>query len=59
MIADETRLVDEMKPDAKNAGDNAGTHQSKLVQDIMNRQLEQEAAGRNKNNNNNDVSDLG
>lgn len=48
-IPDETRLVDEMKADSKN-DDGVGPNQSKLVQDIKARQLEQEAAIRAQKN---------
>lgn len=47
-IADETRLADDFKADAKNEDSNA--NQSKLVQDIKARQLEQEAAIRAQRN---------
>lgn len=46
MIAD-SRLADDVPmADAKGMGGGAGDAQSKLVKDIMSRQLEQEAAGR-------------
>jgi TRAF3-interacting protein 1 len=53
IIPDEsaTRLADDMKADSKN-DDNiigGGQNQSKLVQDIKSRQLEQEAAGKARN----------
>lgn len=44
-IPDETRLVDDLKAESKNE-DQVGNPQSKLVQDIMSRQAEQEAATR-------------
>lgn len=47
-IPDETRLADQMHADAKGSGAeiDMGDAQSKLVKDIMSRQVEQEAAGR-------------
>jgi hypothetical protein len=42
-IPDESRLVDDIKADAKGSG-GADQAQSKLVKDILSRQAEQEAA---------------
>jgi hypothetical protein len=54
-IVDETRLADDMKSDSK-TDEPVGNFQSKLVQDIMSRQAEQEAATRV--NNKTDVRDF-
>jgi hypothetical protein len=45
VIPDETRLADDLKSDNKNE-EQVGNPQSKLVQDIMSRQAEQEVATR-------------
>lgn len=53
VIPDETRLVDEFKSESKSEGGNQV--QSKLVQDIMSRQVEQEASTKSQTTPKNEV----